>query len=273
MMSPCHQDDEDDQSPFALLLDKHCDEMVVLDLTEGSGSGERGSGTTTASRNLTTRHRYFLCPDADVRFSPISFGDGMCSDEIRLYYACLSSQAAGGVISRLQRHSQWPAPASQAERKRPSCLRTSKHKRQGDKGQCGRPTERQRRSSFTCVPTWSDETCLLPRSRSLASLDRAFKKVDFDDYVQVVTIYSHRDYPERTRSKLWMSRAEREACKRRGVAEERMRALDAPAEEVAVPPFPCTPAAKPKRQLERAPSIDSVIDELLGSVTKTAPQS
>jgi hypothetical protein len=203
-----------------------------------------------------------------VHFTPVSFGDGMCSDEIRLYYACLSSQAAGGSVSRLQRHPRWSTvSASQADCGRPSCLRTSKYKCHNDKGRPGRPIERQRRNSFTCVSKISDETSWLPRSRSLTSIDRDAKKVNFDDYVQVVTSYSHRDYPERTRSKLWMSRAERDVCKKRGLAEERIRLLDAPAQETDVPAAASTRTAnKMTRQLEPAPSIDSVIDEFLRSL-------
>jgi hypothetical protein len=246
--------------------------MVVLDLTEENGSRIAGSGTAAASRDRTT-HRYYLRRDSDVLFTPVSFGDGMCSDEIRLYYACLSSQATGGVVSRLQRHPRWSTfSASQTDCGRPSCLRTSKYKCHSDKGRPGGPIERQRRNSFTCIPKLSDETSWLPRSRSLASIDREVKKVDFDDYVHVVTIYSHRDYPERTRSKLWMSRAERDACKKRGIAEERIRLLNAPARETGVPSATSTRAAnKTTRQLERTPSIDSVIDEFLRSFAKDDP--
>jgi hypothetical protein len=253
------------KNPFSLLLDKDSDKMVVLDLTEETGSGDIGAVPTPASRDPTT-HRHYLRRDSDAHFTPVSFSDGMCSDEIRLYYACLSSQAAGGTVSRLQRHRRLSTSAPQAERTHMSCLRAPKHNRQGGKGRSGSPIERQRRSSFTCVPKFSDDTSL-PRSRSFASLDRDTKKVDFDDYVQIVTIYSHRDYPERTRSKLWMSRAERDECKKRGLADERIRLLDAP----DVPPVASSPRAKATRHLERAPSIDSVIDEFLKSFTKDQP--
>jgi hypothetical protein len=197
----------------------------------------------------------------------------MCSNEIRLYYACLSSQAAGGAVSRFQRHPRWSTfSASQPDCGRPSCLQTSKYKCHNDNGRPGGPIERQRRNSFTCAPKFSDETSWLPRSRTLASIDRDVKKVDFGDYVQVVAIYSHRDYPERTRSKLWMSRAERDACKKRGIAEERILLLNAPAQEIDAPPAGSTRTAnKTTRQLERAPSINSVIDEFLRSLAKDEP--
>lgn len=272
-MPPSRQD-AGDTSPLSLLLDKDSDEMVVLDLTEDTGSGEAGAGTTAACLYRTPHHRYYLRRDTDVRFTPVSFSDGMCFDESRLYYACLSSQAAGGVVSRLRRHPRWStSSATQTDCARPSCLRTPKPTRQSDKGRSRSPIERQRRNSFTCVPKFSDETCLLPRSRTLDSIDRDLKKVDFDDYVQVVTIYSHRDYPERTRSKLWMSRAERAACKNRGLAAERIRKLDAPAQEIDVPPLATHPAIKTTRQIERAPSIDSVIDEFLRSFAKDTPSN
>jgi hypothetical protein len=248
--------------------------MVVLDLMEENGSRIAGSGTTAASRDQTT-HRYYLRRDSDVHFTPVSFGDGMCSNETRLYDACLSSQAAGGAVSRLQRHPRWSTfSASQPDCCRLSCLRTSKYKCHSDKGRPGGPIERQRRNSITCVPKFSDETSWLPRSRSLASIDRVVKKVDFDVYVQVVAIYSHRDYPERTRSKLGMSRAERDACKKRGIPEERIRLLtvNAPAQDIDAPPAGSSRTAnKATRQLERAPSIDSVIDEFLRSLAKDEP--
>jgi hypothetical protein len=87
--------------------------------------------------------------------------------------------------------------------------------------------------------------------------------VVFDKLVQVVTIRSHRDYSDNVWSKLWMSQSERRECKRRGIAARRKREKFLGSTSSVTHSLDSVATALTAKPVERTPSLDSVVGELM----------
>eukprot|EP00547_Thalassionema_nitzschioides_P007120 CAMPEP_0194213590 /NCGR_PEP_ID=MMETSP0156-20130528/14298_1 /TAXON_ID=33649 /ORGANISM="Thalassionema nitzschioides, Strain L26-B" /LENGTH=229 /DNA_ID=CAMNT_0038941659 /DNA_START=241 /DNA_END=930 /DNA_ORIENTATION=- len=142
--------------------------------------------------------------------TPISFEDGMDWRECEMYYTALYE----GMIDlrssvHIRRTSKIRKPSKmqlqqQASGIKPSCLRsqTTKHKPL-------RPPMR-RSVSFNTLP----KDNALYASHLGDTMQDLFKepRVNFDDYVSVMTILPRQDYPLDVRNDIWMSKDESEKC-------------------------------------------------------------
>jgi hypothetical protein len=219
------------------------------------------------------RYSRIHCPREDttgglLRFyhQPIAFEDGMGFEEIQIYYACLESQAAGGAVTRARLQGHHPTRrercrvTAETAGSRSSCLRKSTKLAMDT---TSLPRQPQRRSSFTSSPIDLYGITTLNRSNSLRCMKERTQQVAFDQFVQVATILSHRDYSGNTWSKLWMSRSELRECKRRGIVERRKSEKSPGSSIRGLHSVECADPALTVKTVERTPSIDSIIGELM----------
>ena len=211
-------------------------------------------------------HEFYLQQGGIEYMTPIVFEDGMDFVECNLYYASIESQQAGGSFRgtgwQRERQSRIYDAKDLSHSNLRSCLRKSTASKK--EGETKLSKSQVRRCSFGGFPELKNASYDMPpmlKASSSRELDECKARVDFEEYVQVVTIYHVDDLPFDVRSQMWLSKQEMVQGVRRAILEERERK----AREMRARAIAEAEAARSKER--KRPSVDSVIMECIQSVS------
>lgn len=194
-------------------MDKIHDQIKPENDADKMEKEDNGSGKETK----TKYHALFFHSGSMEYITPICFEDGMDWIECEMYYTAIHEgmiDLRSSVHMRRTNKIRKPSKLQLQQLARginPSCLRS--------------PTTKRKPSSLPIRRCVSFNT--LPKENGLYAsylgdaMQDLFKepRVNFDDYVSVVTITPKQDYPLDVRNSLWMSEDESEKCLRGAMSE------------------------------------------------------